>query len=75
MFGVPIMEDETKIFGDNNAAVINSSHPESTLKKNHHTINYHYVRECDATGIALIYKVDSGENLADLFTKILNGGK
>ena len=31
MFGIEIMEDETKIFGDNNAVIINTSVPESTL--------------------------------------------
>ena len=40
-----IMEDETKIFGDNNAVIINTSVPESTLKKKYHSINYNYVRE------------------------------
>ena len=38
MFGIKIMEDETKIFGDNNAVIINTSVPESTLKKEHHSI-------------------------------------
>ena len=36
MFGIEIMEDKTKIFGDNNAVIINTSVPESTLKKKHH---------------------------------------
>jgi hypothetical protein len=75
MFGIKIMENETKVFGDNNAVILNATYPESTLKKKHHSINYHYVRECVASGIALIYKVDSGENLADLFTKILDNIK
>ena len=39
MFGIDIMEDETKIFEDNNAVIINTSVPESTLKKKHHSIN------------------------------------
>ena len=63
------MEDETKIFGDNNAVIIDNSVPESTLKKKHHSINYNYVRESIAAGIILIFKVDMGSNLADLFTK------
>ena len=28
MFGIKIMEEETKIFGDNNAVIINTSVPE-----------------------------------------------
>ena len=72
MFGIEILDDETKVFGDNNAVIINTSVPESTLKKKHHSINYNYVRESVAAGIVLIYKVDTGSNLADLFTKLLD---
>ena len=71
MFGIPIL-DKAKIFGDNNTVVLNCSKPESTLSKKHHSINYNYVRECVAAGIGLVFKVDTGENLADLFTKILD---
>ena len=70
MFGIEIMD--TKIFGDNNSVILNASVPESTLKKKHHSVNYNYVREAVAAGIALIFKVDTGSNLADLFTKLLN---
>ena len=70
MFGIEIMD--TKIFGDNRAVILNSSVPESTLKKKHHSVNYNYVREAIAAGIALIFKVDTGSNLSDLFTKLLN---
>ena len=66
------MEYETKIFGDNNAVIINTSVPESTLKKKHHSINYNYVRESIAAGIILIFKVDMGSNLEDLFTKLVD---
>ena len=72
MFGIKIMEDETKIFGDNNAVIIITSVPESKLKKKHHLINYDYVRESIAAGIILIFKVDMGSNLADLFTKLVD---
>ena len=43
MFRIGIMEDENKIYGDNNAVILNTSVPESTLKKKHHSINYNYV--------------------------------
>ena len=72
MFGIGILDDEAKIYGDNNAVILNASVPESTLKKKHHSINYNYVREAVASGVALIYKVDTGSNLADLFTKLLD---
>ena len=72
IFGIDIIEDGTKLFGDNNAVIVNTSMPDSTLKKKHHSINYNYIREVVAAGIILIYKVDTGSNLADLFTKILD---
>ena len=72
MFGIEIMENETKVFGDNNSVIINTSVPESTLKKKHHSINFNFVREAVAAGLVLIFKVDTGSNLADLFTKLVN---
>ena len=71
MFGIPV-DGPARVYGDNNAVVLNSSSPESTLKKKHHSINYHYVRECVEAGIGYIFKVDTGDNLADLFTKVLD---
>ena len=67
MFGVNI--SDYSIFGGNNAVVLNSSSPESVLKRKHHSNNYHYVRESVVSGVALIFKADSGHNLADIFTK------
>ena len=42
MFGIPI-EGPTNVFCDNHGVVLNSSRPESTLKKKHNAINYHVV--------------------------------
>lgn len=72
MFGIEILENETKIYCDNNSVVLNSSIPESKLKKKHNSVNFHFVRECVASGLALVFKVDTNENLADIFTKILD---
>ena len=75
MFGINVMENETKIFCDNNSVVIYTSNPESTLKEKHHSINFNYVRESVAAGVAPIYKVDTGSNLVDLFIKLLGKDK
>ena len=69
MFGIEILENKTKIFGDNKSVIINVSAPESALKKEHYSINYKIIRETVAAGLAQIYKVDTGSNLADLFRK------
>ena len=60
MFGIEVLENETKVFGDNNSVIINTSVPESTLKKKHHSVNFNYVREAVAAGLILIFKVDIG---------------
>ena len=44
MFGVPI-EEATNVFCDNETVYKNTSLPESTLKKKHHSIAYHRCRE------------------------------
>jgi len=70
MFGVPIM-GPADIYCDNEAVVTNCSTPESTIKKKHHSIAYHYNREAVASETVRITKEDSETNLADLFTKLL----
>ena len=72
MFVIEIMEDEANIFVENNEVIINTSVPESTLKKKHHSIKYNYVKESIAAGIVLIFKVDTGSNIVDLFTKLVD---
>ena len=66
IFGIEILDNETKIFEHNNSVISNVSAPESTLKKKHHSINYNVIREVVAAGLVLIYKIDTGSNLADL---------
>ena len=70
MFGIPL-EGPANVFCDNEAVYKNSSIAASTLKKKHNSIAYHKVRECVASGILIIYKEDTGSNLADILTKAL----
>jgi hypothetical protein len=42
------------------------STPESTIKKKHHSIGYHFNRETVASGTVGIAKEDSETDLADL---------
>ena len=71
MFGVPI-SGATNIFCDNEAVYKSTSVPESTLKKKHHSIAYHYSREAVAAGIVRVAKEATETNLADAFTKLLS---
>ena len=68
MFGIPV-EGPSNIFCDNEAVYKNVSFADSTLKKKHHSICYHSVREKVAAGTIIIHKVDGGENLSDILTK------
>ena len=70
MFGVPI-DGPSNIFCDNEAVYKNTSLPESTLKKKHHSIAYHRCREAVAAGTVRIAKEGTKTNLSDLFTKLL----
>jgi len=74
MFGVPI-DDPENMSCDNNGVIINSTHPESTLKKKFYAISYHCVQEAVASGTIRIAKEDSKTNIADMLTKSLSGPK
>ncbi len=72
MFGIPI-NGPTNVYCDNHGVVVNSSKPESTLKKKHNAIAYHRVREAAAAQTIRIAKEDGTTNIADLLTKPLGG--
>jgi hypothetical protein len=72
MFGIPV-DGPANVYCDNNSAVINSTKPESTLKKKHNAIAYHKVREVIAQGIIRMAKEPGVTNLADILTKPLPG--
>jgi hypothetical protein len=70
MFGIPI-DGPANVLSDNQAVILNSTVPSSTLRRKHNAICYHRVREAVAAGILRIAKVDTKQNLADMFTKPL----
>ena len=74
MFGVPI-DGAANVFCDNEAVYKNTSMPESTLKKKHHSIAYYRCREAVASGTMRIAKQETKKNLADLFTKVLTAAR
>lgn len=74
MFGIPI-DGPTNVMCDNKSVVNNSTLPSSTLKKKHNTICYHRVREAVAAKIIQIAHIPTGQNLADMLTKPLEGCK
>ena len=72
MFGVEVITP-CNVLCDNESVVKNVSRPESPIKKKHNSVAYHKARESIAAGIARIAKEDGVTNIADLFTKLLEG--
>ena len=72
MMGVEI-QGACNVFCDSNAVVLNSTVPESMLKKKHAAINYHRAREAIAAGVIRVAKEDTATNIADILTKCLPG--
>ena len=70
MFGI-LIDGPANVYCDNEVVYKNTSIPESTLKKKHHSIAYHRCREAIAAGTMRIAKQGTTKNLADLFTKVL----
>jgi hypothetical protein len=66
--GVPIIK-KSYLFGDNNAVIISSTLPQSSLKKRHNALSYHRVRECIAAKIFAMFKIPSKFNTADVVSK------
>jgi hypothetical protein len=72
MMGIPL-EGPAHVKADNMSVVLNSSVPESMLKKKSNSIAYHYVRERAASGAVVISKEPTGTNVADMLTKTQPG--
>jgi hypothetical protein len=70
MLGIPI-DGSASVFCDNRGVVMNTTRPDSTLKKEHNAIAYHRVREAVSAGIIRITKVPTETNLVDMLTKPL----
>ena len=70
MFGFPI-DGYTEIFCNTEAVYKDASMPKYQLRKKHHSILYHVIREAVASGACRISKEDTETNLSDLFTKVL----
>ena len=72
MMGIPI-SGSAHVMADNQSVIMNSTRPESVLKKKSNSIAYHYVRERVAAGILEVSYCRTESNLADVLTKIQPG--
>jgi hypothetical protein len=60
-----------KIYEDNSGALDIARHGNFTKNSKYIEVHYHFVNECYANRIIDIVKVDSNNNMADIFTKSL----
>ena len=70
MLGVKV-EGPTKMYGDNQSVIVNTSLPSSSLKKKHNAVSYHRVREAVAADIIRLFHIPGTQNTADVLTKPL----
>ena len=75
MMGIPIDDFPTFIYADNKSVIVNSSVPESTLKKKSNSIAYNFVREGCAADEWRITYINTNDNPSDLMTKCLAPGE
>ena len=59
------------LFCDNSGAVAQSKDPRNHKKGKHIKRKYHIIRDIIARGDVVVAKIESANNLADLFTKAL----
>ncbi|XP_071741059.1 uncharacterized mitochondrial protein AtMg00810-like [Rutidosis leptorrhynchoides] len=62
-----------EVFVDNKAAIKIASNPVFHEKTKHFEIDLHFVREKLSAGVIDVLKIESANNVADLFTKRLSG--
>ena len=72
--GIPV-EECCYIYGDNQSTLVNSSTPQSQLKKKSNSVAYHHVREGSALDEWRVTYINTNDNLADLLTKNLPAGE
>ena len=63
------IRDKSYMFGDNESVTISCTVPQSPLKKRHHALSYHRVREAIAAGYLAFYHIDGSKNPADILSK------
>jgi hypothetical protein len=61
------------ILCDNEAIVLNTMHPESTIKRKHTSRAYHRCREAQAAGYVCVGFIKGDENPTDVLSKLLPG--
>ncbi|KAD3640571.1 hypothetical protein E3N88_29794 [Mikania micrantha] len=72
-YGVDLFNTPIQI--DNSSAISITNNPVKHSKTKHIDIRYHFIRDCAEKKLIHLVKVDSEQNLADLFTKAFDEGR
>ena len=70
---VPETDKPMTLYCDNSGAVANAKEPRSHKRSKHIERKYHLIRDIVERGDVEVTKISTVNNLADLFTKALNG--
>ena len=60
---------QTPIFIDNNSALLVANNPVKFKNTKHIDVLHHFIRDCVEHGLIEMQRIDTEDNLADLFTK------
>ena len=74
MMGIPV-NNPAFIHGDNKSVLWNTTVPESTLKRKSSSVAYHFVREGVSKDMWRTSYINTSENVADVFTKVISSIK
>ena len=69
------LDDTSFVLGKNQSVLCNTSNPESTLKNNTNSIEFHHVHDGVSRDEWRTAYVNTDEKLTNLFTKLLSGEK
>ena len=72
--GIPVTQC-TYIYGDNKSVLVNSSNPDSQLKKKSNSVAYHHVREGCALDEWRYCYINTNDNVANMLSKPLPAGE
>ncbi|KAD6454749.1 hypothetical protein E3N88_09455 [Mikania micrantha] len=72
-YGIDLFNTPIQI--DNSSAIYISNNPVKHSKTKHIDIRYHFIRDCAEKRLIHLVKVDTENNLADLFTKAFDEGR
>jgi ribonuclease HI len=66
-------QDTITIYSDNQSAIAIANNPVHHARTKHIDLRHHFIRECVENNIIMLKYITSAKQIADIFTKPLNG--